>query len=104
MRSRRSSVSDSERPDLVAFRELAHLIGQLGEEMAAWRRRAQTAEARVKELETAGTPTKGSRHSASLEKENAELRARLEAAKDRVRHLLDRTRFLRQQGEKGAAR
>jgi hypothetical protein len=104
VRSRRSSVSDSERPDLVAFRELAHLIGQLGEEMAAWRRRAQTAEARVKELETAGTPAKGSRHAASLEKENAELRARLDAAKDRVRHLLDRTRFLRQQGEKGAAR
>jgi hypothetical protein len=98
-------VSDSERPDLVAFRELAHLIGQLGEEMAGWRRRAQTAEARVKELETAGSaPSKGSRHAASLEKENAELRARLDAAKDRVKHLLDRTRFLRQQGEKGAAR
>jgi predicted RNase H-like nuclease (RuvC/YqgF family) len=98
-------VSDSERPDLVAFRELAHLIGQLGEEMAGWRRRAQTAEARVKELEAAATPTtKASRHAASLEKENAELRARLDAAKDRVKHLLDRTRFLRQQGEKGAAR
>ena len=97
-------MSDSERPDLVAFRELAHLIGQLGEEMAGWRRRAQTAEARVKELETAGTATKGARHAASLEKENAELRARLDAAKDRVKHLLDRTRFLRQQGEKGATR
>ena len=98
-------MSDSERPDLVAFRELAHLIGQLGEEMAGWRRRAQTAEARVKELEAAATPTtKGSRHAASLEKENAELRARLDAAKSRVKHLLDRTRFLRQQGEKGAAR
>ena len=97
-------MSDSERPDLAAFRELAHLIGQLGEEMAGWRRRAQTAEARVKELETSSTPAKGSRHSAALEKENAELRARLDAARDRVKHLLDRTRFLRQQGEKGAAR
>jgi hypothetical protein len=98
-------VSDRERPDLVAFRELTHLIGQLGEEMAGWRRRAQTAEARVKELETVGTPTtKGARHAASLEKENAELRARLDAARDRVKHLLDRTRFLRQQGEKGATR
>lgn len=97
-------MSDSERPDLVAFRELAHLIGQLGEEMAGWRRRAQTAEARVKELEAGSTATKGSRHVASLERENAELRARLDAASDRVKHLLDRTRFLRQQGEKGAAR
>lgn len=97
-------MSDSERPDLAAFRELAHLIGQLGEEMAGWRRRAQTAEARVKELEAGSTATKGSRHVASLERENAELRARLDAASDRVKHLLDRTRFLRQQGEKGAAR
>lgn len=97
-------MSDSERPDLVAFRELAHLIGQLGEEMAGWRRRAQTAEARVKELEAGTAPAKGSRHAASLERENAELRARLDAARDRVKHLLDRTRFLRQQGEKGAAR
>jgi predicted nucleic acid-binding Zn-ribbon protein len=97
-------VSDNERPDLAAFRELAHLIGQLGEEMAGWRRRAQTAEARVKELEAGSTPAKGSRHAASLERENAELRARLDAASDRVKHLLDRTRFLRQQGEKGAAR
>ncbi|HJU68921.1 MAG TPA: hypothetical protein VJ650_11845 [Gemmatimonadaceae bacterium] len=97
-------MSDSERHDLVAFRELAHLIGQLGEEMAGWRRRAQTAEARVKELESATPQTKGSRHAASLEKENAELRARLDAARDRVKHLIDRTRFLRQQGEKGAAR
>ena len=97
-------MSDSERPDLTAFRELAHLIAQLGEEMASWRRRAQTAEARVKELESAGGGSKGSRHAASVERENAELRGRLEAASDRVRHLLDRTQFLRQQGEKGATR
>ena len=97
-------MSDSERPDLTAFRELTHLIAQLGEEMASWRRRAQTAEARVKELENAGGGSKGSRHAASVERENAELRGRLEAASDRVRHLLDRTQFLRQQGEKGATR
>ena len=97
-------VSDSERPDLAAFRELAHLIAQLGEEMASWRRRAQAAEARVKEIESAGSSPKGSRHAASVERENAELRGRLEAASDRVRHLLDRTQFLRQQGEKGATR
>jgi predicted nucleic acid-binding Zn-ribbon protein len=97
-------VSDSERPDLAAFRELAHLIAQLGEEMASWRRRAQTAEARLKELESAPGGSKGSRHAASVERENAELRGRLEAASDRLRHLLDRTQFLRQQGEKGATR
>ncbi|HZO20350.1 MAG TPA: hypothetical protein VFB46_15265 [Gemmatimonadaceae bacterium] len=98
-------MSDSERPDLTAFRDLAHLIGQLAEEMAGWRRRAQTAEARVKELEGEGPPAKGSgKHTSALERENAELRARLDTARDRVAQLLERTRFLRQQGEKGAAR
>lgn len=96
-------MSDSERPDLAAFRELAHLIGLLGEDMAGWRRRAQTAEARVKELESSGPPGKGSsRNTTALEKENAELRARLKAARDRVEQLLERTQFLRQQGEKEA--
>ncbi|MDQ4080738.1 MAG: hypothetical protein M3125_08260 [Gemmatimonadota bacterium] len=98
-------MSDSERPDLAAFRELAHLIGLLGEDMASWRRRAQSAEARVKELETSGPTTKSSaKNTAALEKENAELRARLKAARDRVEQLLERTQFLRQQGEKEARR
>ena len=98
-------MSDSERPDLAAFRELAHLIGLLGEDMASWRRRAQTAEARVKEIEASGPPAKGSsKNTAALEKENAELRARLKAARDRVEQLLERTQFLRQQGEKEARR
>ena len=97
-------MSDSERPDLAAFRELAHLIGLLGEDMASWRRRAQAAEARVKELE-APHPAKGSsKNTGALEKENAELRARLKAARDRVEQLLERTQFLRQQGEKEARR
>ena len=98
-------MSDSERPDLAAFRELAHLIGLLGEDMASWRRRAQTAEARVKELETTGPAAKGSsKNTAALEKENAELRARVKAARDRIQQLLDRAQFLRQQGEKEARR
>lgn len=97
-------MSDSERPDLAAFRELAHLIGLLGEDMASWRRRAQTAEARVKELEASGPPAKSSKSTAALDKENAELRARLKAARDRVQQLLDRAQFLRQQGEKEARR
>ena len=98
-------MSDSERPDLAAFRELAHLIGLLGEDMAGWRRRAQAAEARVKELEASGPPGKASsKNTGVLEKENAELRARLKAARDRVEQLLERTQFLRQQGEKEARR
>ena len=41
-------MSYSERPDLVAFQELEHLILVLADEMAGWRRRAQEAEAKLK--------------------------------------------------------
>ena len=41
-------MSDSERPDLVAFQELEHLIHALADEMAGWRRRAHEAEAKLK--------------------------------------------------------
>ena len=43
-------MSDSERPDLAAYRELEQLIRTLGDEMAAWRRRAHEAEAHLKEV------------------------------------------------------
>ncbi len=39
------------RPDLAAFRELDALVRRLTEQMAVFRRRALTAEARVRELE-----------------------------------------------------
>ncbi len=88
-------MSDSERPDLVAFQELEHLVYALADEMAGWRRRAQEAEAKIR-----GTPASGGRAgSAALEKENRELRERLDAAKLRTRQLLERLRFLRQQQE-----
>jgi hypothetical protein len=90
-------VSDSERPDLVAFQELEHLVYALADEMAGWRRRAQEAEAKVKAAPAAGTGKAAS--AAALEKENRELRERLEAAKVRTKQLLERLRFLRQQQE-----
>lgn len=93
-------MSDSERPDLVAFQELEHLILALADEMATWRRRAQEAEARLK------TPPATSSRSASaaLEKENRDLRERLEAARGRTKQLMDKLRFLRQQQESEAHR
>jgi hypothetical protein len=93
-------VSDSERPDLVAFNELQHLIGALADEMAGWRRRAQEAEARVKAV----PPTSGRANAAALERENRELKERLEAARVRTKQLLEKLRFLRQQQEKEAHR
>lgn len=102
-------MSDSERPDVTAFRELEHLVRGLGDELASFRRRALQAEARVRELEaggTAGGTAGGDRgvNVAKLRKENEMLRKRLEAASTRTRQMLDRMRFLRQQSEREVGR
>jgi hypothetical protein len=92
--------SDSERPDLAALRELELLIRSLGEEMSGWRRRAQQAEARTRELErVAQLPLSApaDERVEALERENAELRRRLDAARSRTLQLIERVRFLRQQ-------
>lgn len=95
-------MSDSVRPDLAALRELEQLIGALGDEMAAWRRRAHEAEARCRELEVRlesaeSEESQPAGAATDVERENEELRRRLEAARIRTRQLLDRLRFLRQQ-------
>jgi hypothetical protein len=105
-------VSDSARPDIAAFRELEQLIRALGDEMAAWRRRAHEAESRLKATEDRlardGAPVQAAApppapSNVALQRENEELRQRLEAARHRTRQLMDRVRFLRQQHEMGGA-
>ena len=95
-----SSESDSAQPEAKAFKELEQLVRHLGEELASFRRRALHAEARVKEFENAG----GGLASAELTRENAELRARVDAATVKTRQLLDRMRFVRQQHGKGGGK
>ena len=96
--------SDSERPDLDAFEELERLVRHLGEELATFRRRALQAEGRVKAIETsAGGAKLFPERVEKLERENADLKKRLDAARARTRQVLDRVRFLRQQHE-GAIR
>ena len=94
-----SSESVSARPDLAAFRDLAQLVRHLEDELASFRRRALSAEARVKELEsvTGGETV----DAAALKRENADLTARLDAAKARTQQLVDRVHFVRQQATKG---
>ena len=94
-----SSVSNSEQAELLAFRELEHVVKSLGEELAGFRRRALQAEARVRELEGSGdgASPRPSGRVLELERENADLRARLDSASVRTRQLLDRVQFLRQQ-------
>lgn len=95
--------SDRERPDLAALRELEGLIRLLGDEMAGWRRRAQQAEARARELERVAQlplepgPAIVDERVAALEQENEELRRRLDAARARTLQVIERMRFLRQQ-------
>ena len=98
-------MSDSERPEVAAFHELEMLVRNLGDELASFRKRALSAEARAKELESASegmTPAEALRLR-KLEDENAELRKRLATASERTRQMLDRMRFLRQQHERAPA-
>jgi hypothetical protein len=98
-----------------AFLELRRTVLLLGEELAGFRRRAQMAEARVRELErelkraderaakaevkasAPLSPEQVSEREAALMKENEQLRKRLSLVRKRVKVLLGRLRFLREQ-------
>lgn len=95
-------MSGNDRPELRAYRELETLVRHLGEELAAFRRRALNAEAQLKDSGHGHTTTKGrgaasGERMAQLESENETLKTRLDRAEDRVRQMMDRVRFLRQQ-------
>ena len=94
-------MSANERPELRAFRELETLVRSLGEELAVFRRRAIAAEAELKDSGPGSTSRGKSaalgERMAEVETENEALRLRLDRAEDRVRQMMDRVRFLRQQ-------
>jgi uncharacterized protein involved in exopolysaccharide biosynthesis len=90
-------VSDNVRPE-KAFAELQQLVRHLGDELAAFRRRALQAEAKVKEFDSAGSVGSVSpQRIQKLDKETAMLNKRLNSAKTRTRQMVERARFLRQQ-------
>jgi len=98
-------VSDSVRPERAAFAELEQLVKHLGDELASFRRRALQAEARVKSLESTGVKGVVSPERVQfLERENAGLTNRLDAARTRTQQMIDRVRFLRQQHDGAGAR
>jgi len=91
-------VSESVSPERAAFIELEQLVKHLGDELAAFRRRALQAEAKVKGLESTGVKGQLSPERLQfLERENAGLNTRLEAARARTQLMIDRVRFLSQQ-------
>jgi hypothetical protein len=96
-------VSDNERPEAAAFRELELLVRHLGEELATFRRRALQAETQLRAVEARGASLGDLQQLESLEAENAALRRRLEAAAGRAQAMLERVRFLRQQHDQTTA-
>lgn len=91
-------MSESVSAERAAFMELEQLVKHLGDELAAFRRRALQAEARVKGLESTGVKGQVSPERLQyLERENAGLNTRLEAARARTQQMIDRVRFLSQQ-------
>ena len=94
-------MSGNDRPDVRAYRELETLVHNLGDELAAFRKRALTAENQLKDSGSAGAAARktdgASSRPGDLEAENQALQTRLTRAEERVRQMLDRVRFLRQQ-------
>lgn len=93
-------MSDQERPDVAAYRELESVVRRLVDELAGFRKRALAAEAKLKGFESAtGSSAKTGARLAELEEENARLRAQVERARSSSRGMLDKVRFLRQQAQ-----
>jgi hypothetical protein len=97
-------MSDNAQAESPAVQELGTLVRHLADELAAFRRRALLAEARLKELEAVegGAATLDlSARVATLEQQNERLQGKLDKAGARAKQMLDRVRFLRQQAQGG---
>jgi hypothetical protein len=94
-------MSGNDRPEIRAYRELETLVHNLGDELAAFRKRALTAENQLREAGGAGASARrtdaSSHRPGETDAESQALQTRLTRAEERVRQMLDRVRFLRQQ-------
>lgn len=96
-------MSDREQlPEAHPLHQLAQLVGLAGEELAAFRRRAIQAEAKLRQYEssTRSGDLFAEQRVVQLERENADLKARLTVATEQMRAILSQVRFLRQQAER----
>jgi len=97
-------MSDNAQADSHAIHELDTLVRHLADELASFRRRALTAESRLKEVENQDGGVMALDLSArvnQLEEENEKLKIKLDEAAARTKQMLDRVRFLRQQAQTG---
>jgi len=90
-------MSAKERPDVAAFRELETLVRGLGDDLASQRKKTAQAESALKEAQNAPRGKISADRAAAIEGENAAVKSRMGRAEDRVKKMLDRVRFLRQQ-------
>jgi hypothetical protein len=96
-------VSDPESlPETHPLSQLTQLVRSLGDELAAFRKRALQAEATLRGYESSSRSGDlfAEQRVAQLEKENADLRTRLDFATEQTRAILAQVRFLRQQAER----
>ena len=99
-------MSNFERPEFQALRELEEVAERVAEELNVFRVRAQTAEAERDKAAESGQDavSEGDQErTARLESDNRELQQRVEYARDRVGDLLARLDFLEEQISTDAA-
>jgi hypothetical protein len=103
-------TSPSVPPDVQAFGELERLLRHVTEELAGWRRRCLAAESELQGLKgqegmVPGQEMLGFRARVlDLERENVELRSRVERAREMVTRLQERLVFLDADADAGARR
>ena len=97
-------MSDNAQIDLRPIHELDALVRHMADDLAAYRRRALIAEARLKEVESQDGGVANLELAArvnQLEQDNERLQSKLDSASARAKQMLDRVRFLRQQAQGG---
>ncbi|MEO6864405.1 MAG: hypothetical protein ABI229_03040 [Gemmatimonadaceae bacterium] len=92
-------MSDHVLPENPQFAQLGRLVRRLGEELASYRKRALSAESRLRTVEEDAARVAGTspQRVLELERENAELHRRLLVARARTEKMLARVQFLKQQ-------
>ena len=89
-------------PENHPLTQLSQLVHHLGEELSTFRKRALQAEATLRGFETSSRSGDlfAEQRVVELERENADLRKRLDFATEQARAILAQVRFLRQQAER----
>ena len=97
-------MSNAERVDFQALKQLEGAIEQVTEELATWRRRAHKAESDRVDLSGDGDIVDARARIIDLEGENKDLLKRVQQTRHRITELLTRLRFLEEQTATGEAR